>query len=71
MKSRAILVVDDNESNLRLMEALLVAEGYSVKTAVAAEEAISALETFEPDLNPDGSATAGDGRVGTYTIAQA
>jgi two-component system, cell cycle response regulator DivK len=50
MKSRAILVVDDNESNLRLMEALLVAEGYSVKTAVAAEEAMSALETFEPDL---------------------
>ena len=50
MKSRVILVVDDNESNLRLMEALLVAEGYLVKTAVAAEEAILALETFEPDL---------------------
>jgi two-component system, cell cycle response regulator DivK len=50
MNSRAILVVDDNESNLRLMKALLMAEGYLVKTALEAEEAILALETFEPQL---------------------
>jgi two-component system, cell cycle response regulator DivK len=50
MKSRSILVVDDNESNLRLMEALLVAEGFLVRTAMEAEEAIVALETFEPQL---------------------
>lgn len=50
MKSRSILVVDDNESNLRLMEALLVAEGYLVKTVMEAEEAMIALETFEPQL---------------------
>jgi two-component system, cell cycle response regulator DivK len=50
MNSRSILVVDDNESNLRLMKALLMAEGYLVKTALEAEEAILALETFEPQL---------------------
>ena len=50
MSSRSILVVDDNESNLRLMKALLMAEGYLVKTALEAEEAILTLETFEPQL---------------------
>jgi two-component system cell cycle response regulator DivK len=50
MNSRSILVVDDNESNLRLMEALLETEGYVVKTALEAKEAMLVLETFEPQL---------------------
>jgi len=50
MNSRSILIVDDNEFNLKLMEALLETEGYLVKTALDAEEAMLALETFEPQL---------------------
>jgi CheY-like chemotaxis protein len=50
MNSRSILVVDDNESNLRLMVALLETEGYVVKTALEAKEAMLVLETFEPQL---------------------
>jgi CheY-like chemotaxis protein len=45
MNSRSILIVDDNEFNLKLMEALLETEGYLVKTALDAEEAMLALET--------------------------
>ena len=50
MNSRSILIVDDNEFNLKLMEALLETEGYLVKTALEAEEAMLVLETFEPQL---------------------
>jgi two-component system, cell cycle response regulator DivK len=45
-----ILVVDDNESNLKLMKAVLDSGDYLVKTAMDAEEAIKVLETFEPRL---------------------
>jgi CheY-like chemotaxis protein len=50
MNGGSILVVDDNESNLRLMEALLETEGYVVKTALETQEAMQVLETFEPKL---------------------
>jgi CheY-like chemotaxis protein len=40
MKSQPILIVDDNESNLRLMEAILSCENYEVKSARDAEEAL-------------------------------
>jgi two-component system cell cycle response regulator DivK len=50
MKSQAILIVDDNESNLRLMEAILDAEGYPVKSAMDAEEALALLQTWQPAL---------------------
>jgi two-component system, cell cycle response regulator DivK len=50
MSSRSILVVDDNESNLKLMKAVLDSDDYVVKTALDAEEAIKLLETFEPRL---------------------
>jgi CheY-like chemotaxis protein len=46
----SIIVVDDNESNLELMEAMLEAENCLVKTAKDAEEALKVLETFEPRL---------------------
>jgi CheY-like chemotaxis protein len=45
-----VLIVDDNESNLRLLRAILDAEGYPVKSARDAEEALGLLETWQPDL---------------------
>jgi CheY-like chemotaxis protein len=50
MKSQPILIVDDNESNLRLMRAILDSEGYPVKSATDAEEALRLLQTWHPDL---------------------
>jgi CheY-like chemotaxis protein len=45
-----ILIVDDNESNLRLMQAILDSEGYPVKSAMNAEEALGLLQTWQPSL---------------------
>jgi CheY-like chemotaxis protein len=45
-----ILVVDDNAQNLKLARVLLRAEGYDVRTAVDAEEALVLLESFTPRL---------------------
>lgn len=50
MNSQSILVVDDNESNLELIEAILESKDYLVKTAMDAEEAMKVLETFQPKL---------------------
>ena len=50
MSTPSILIVDDNESNLKLMKAVLECGDYVVKTARDAEEAIHVLERFEPDL---------------------
>jgi CheY-like chemotaxis protein len=48
--ANAILVVDDNETNLKLFSFLLAARSYDVRTAADAREAMAALETFSPDL---------------------
>lgn len=45
-----ILIVDDNPANLKLARVLLTSEGYEVKTAADAEEALAALKTFIPRL---------------------
>ena len=50
MGGEAILVVDDNATNLKLARVLLVSEGYVVKTANDAEDALRVLETFVPRL---------------------
>ena len=50
MSAAKILVVDDNAANLKLARVLLVREGYEVRTAGDAEEALGILETFEPVL---------------------
>jgi CheY-like chemotaxis protein len=50
MKPQPILIVDDNESNLRLMLAVLDAEGYVVKSAMDAEQALAVLEHWQPRL---------------------
>jgi two-component system, cell cycle response regulator DivK len=45
-----ILIVDDNPTNLKLARVVLAAEGYEVRVAVDAEEALALLEGFHPRL---------------------
>lgn len=48
MPDDSIVVVDDNAMNLKLLRLLLCAEGYDVRTARDAEEALILLETVRP-----------------------
>jgi two-component system, cell cycle response regulator DivK len=50
MSGESVLIVDDNPQNLKLARVLLVTEGYDVRTAASAEEALRELESFEPRL---------------------
>jgi CheY-like chemotaxis protein len=50
MASDQILVVDDNPQNLKLAKVILAGEGYDVRTAVDAEDAMRVLESFAPSL---------------------
>jgi CheY-like chemotaxis protein len=50
MAGEPILIVDDNPINLKLARVLLTSEGYEVKTAPDAEEALKIIETFKPRL---------------------
>lgn len=50
MKNISVLVVDDSFANLKLVCLLLEAEGYIIRTAVDAEDALSQLNDFSPDL---------------------
>jgi two-component system cell cycle response regulator DivK len=50
MAGEPILIVDDNPVNLKLARVLLAAEGYDVRTAIAAEDALDALKEFRPRL---------------------
>jgi two-component system, cell cycle response regulator DivK len=50
MAGEPILIVDDNAANLKLARVLLTAEGYQVRAASDAEEALAVLETFVPRL---------------------
>lgn len=43
-----VLVVDDNPINLKLVRVLLAMEGYEVRTATDAEEALAVLAGFRP-----------------------
>jgi PAS domain S-box-containing protein len=45
-----ILVIDDNPSNLKLISRLLSIEGYDVRTAAHANEALQTLEGFHPRM---------------------
>lgn len=47
---RLILVVEDSADNRLLVEAVLQSEGYRVKTAGSADEALESLRTAIPDL---------------------
>jgi two-component system cell cycle response regulator DivK len=50
MPGESILVVDDNPANLKLARVLLASEGYEVRTAGDAEEALEVLTAFSPRL---------------------
>jgi two-component system cell cycle response regulator DivK len=50
MAGDPILIVDDNEINLKLSRLVLQTEGYDVRTARDAEEALSVLTDFKPHL---------------------
>jgi CheY-like chemotaxis protein len=50
MASEPILIVDDNPQNLKLARVILVSEGYDVRTAIDAEDALRILESFTPAL---------------------
>ena len=42
--------MDDNPTNLKLVRVLLSAEGYEVRTAMDAEEALAVIREFQPRL---------------------
>ena len=50
MPGERILIVDDNPVNLKLVRVVLAVEGYDVRTATDAGEALAVLETFNPRL---------------------
>lgn len=50
MAGENILIVDDNPQNLKLARVLLVSHGYTVRTAIDAEDAMKALAEFTPRL---------------------
>ncbi len=50
MAGEPILIVDDNPVNLKLARVTLAIEGYDVRGAAAAEEALVLLASFRPRL---------------------
>lgn len=50
MAGEPILIIDDNPINLKLEKILLSVEGYEIRTATDAEEALNLLEAFTPRL---------------------
>jgi CheY-like chemotaxis protein len=50
MEGQSILIVDDNVQNLKLARVVLASEGFDVRTASNAEEALQLLRTVTPSL---------------------
>lgn len=50
MAGNSILIVDDSPQNLKLARVLLTSQGFEVKTAVDAEDALKVLDSFAPRL---------------------
>jgi CheY-like chemotaxis protein len=50
MAGEAILLVDDNPTNMKLLSFVLSSRGYDVREAVDAFHAMSILETFRPRM---------------------
>ena len=50
MAQETILIVDDNPLNMKLVNVLLAGEGYSVRTAGDAEEALAVLHECHPQM---------------------
>jgi two-component system, cell cycle response regulator DivK len=50
MKERNVLIIDDNPMNMKLVRVLLTGEGYEVRTAADAVEALDILREWRPHL---------------------
>ena len=50
LKKSSILIVDDTPDNLRLLSAILTAEGYKVRKALNGKTALRTIQTTPPDL---------------------
>lgn len=50
MAGEPVLVVDDTPANQKLLKILLAGEQYDVRVAGNAEEALTVLETFRPQM---------------------
>jgi CheY-like chemotaxis protein len=50
MPGEPILIVDDHPTNLKLARVLLAAEGYDVRTAEDATQALALLQEFRPRI---------------------
>lgn len=50
MNRESILIVDDTPANLKLVRIILQSEGYELRTAVDAEDALEQLKFFTPRL---------------------
>jgi two-component system, cell cycle response regulator DivK len=50
MAGEPILIIDDNPQNLKLARLILANQGYDVRTAVDAEQALETLGSFRPRL---------------------
>lgn len=50
MHGESILIVDDNPVNMKLIRILLAGEGYEIRTAGDANEALAVLREFHPGL---------------------
>ena len=50
MARNSILVIDDVSENVKLIRIALTREGYDIRTAYDAEQALAILQSFKPDL---------------------
>ena len=50
MKERNVLIVEDNPMNMKLARVLLIGEGYEVRTAAHALEALDVLKEWRPHI---------------------
>ena len=50
MSPETLLIVDDNETNLKLARVLLSADGYQVRTALDAQSAMASIREVRPAL---------------------
>jgi CheY-like chemotaxis protein len=50
LAGESLLIVDDNAANLKLARVILTSEGYEVRTAGDAEEALAAVRDHAPAL---------------------
>jgi CheY-like chemotaxis protein len=50
MAGERVLVVDDNATNVKLLSYLLSSNGYAVRSAGDADEALRAIASFDPQL---------------------